>query len=265
MGSVRVESRPAGNVVCDLDGVVYVGDTAVGGAGDALRTLEDAGFRIVLATNNSTRTPEGVAAHIESLTGYRVMISSIVTSSVAAATLLSPFESPAFVIGEAGVAAALTDAGIEMTTDPDSARAVVIGLARHVDYALISDASRAVRLGARFIATNTDATLPTPLGPVPGAGSIVAAVATAAGRAPEVAGKPHPPMRLAVSRRLGPGPTWVVGDRSETDLALAAEGGWGRVLVLSGVTSGAEEVPPELAPDIVVGSLADLPLALARQ
>jgi HAD superfamily hydrolase (TIGR01450 family) len=252
-------------VVCDLDGVIYVGDAPVAGAGDALRTLEEAGFRVVLATNNSTRSPEAVAEHIESLAGYRAATSSIVTSSIAAASLLSPQDSPALIVGEAGLTTALVDAGIRLTTDPDSARAVVVGLARHADYALIRDASRAVRLGARFIATNTDATLPTPLGPVPGAGAIVAAVATAAGCSPEVAGKPHPPMRRAVSQRLGPGPTWVVGDRSETDLAFAAEGGWGRVLVLSGVTSDVDEVPAGLTPDIVVESLADLPPALLRQ
>jgi HAD superfamily hydrolase (TIGR01450 family) len=252
-------------VVCDLDGVVYVGERAVPGAGRALADLERAGYRVVLATNNSTRNPLAVAERIHALTGFRSDPVGIVTSSIAAAALLGPGDSPALVVGEEGVAAALAEVGVDMTTDPESARSVVIGLARHVDYDLISAAARAVRRGARFVATNTDATFPTPRGPVPGAGAIVAAVAIAAGTSPEVAGKPHQPMRGAVRQRLGAGPTWVVGDRAETDLALAAAEGWGKVLVLSGITSPDDTIPPELSPDIVVPTLAELPSALESQ
>jgi HAD superfamily hydrolase (TIGR01450 family) len=256
--------KSIGNIVCDLDGVVYVGEDAVPGAGRALDALERAGYRVVLATNNSTRNPADVAARIHALTGFRSDPSGIVTSSIAAAALLTPADSPALVVGEDGVAAALADTGIEVTVSPDSARSVVVGLARHVDYELIDAAARAVRHGARFVATNTDATFPTPRGPVPGAGAIVAAVATASGASPEVAGKPHEPMRRAVRQRLGAGPTWVVGDRPETDLALAAAEGWGKVLVLSGIaTSG--NITGEFAPDIVVPTLAELPGALGSQ
>ncbi len=254
-----------GNVVCDLDGVVYVGDRPIPGAGDALRAIAASGYRLVLATNNSTRTPEAVADRLESLTGYRTDAASVVTSSIAAASMLSPADSPAFVVGEAGVVAALGDAGVEVTDDPLAARSVVVGLARHVDYPAIRDAATAVRRGARFVATNTDATFPTPDGLVPGAGSIVAAIATAAGADPEVAGKPHAAIRQAITERLGAGTTWAVGDRAETDLALAAEAGWRRVLVLSGVTASADAVPRELAPDLVLATLAELPAALAAE
>jgi ribonucleotide monophosphatase NagD (HAD superfamily) len=121
-----------------------------------------------------------------------------------------------------------------------------------------------VRRGARLIATNTDATFPTSRGPAPGAGALVAALETASGVEAEVAGKPNPAMRSAVSRLLVPGPVWIVGDRPETDLALGAEAGWGRILVLSGVTGDSGTVPPQWRPDIVIPSVAELPAALER-
>jgi HAD superfamily hydrolase (TIGR01450 family) len=261
----RAGSTPPGNVVCDLDGVVYIGETPVPGAGEALAALSRAGYRVVLATNNSTRSPGAVSGRIHALTGFRADPSGIVTSSIAAAALLDPADSPALVVGERGVEEALAGAGIGVTSDPEAARSVVVGLARHIDYELVAAAARAIRLGARFVATNTDATFPTPRGPVPGAGAIVAAVATAAGASPEVAGKPHGPMRRAIVQRLGAGPTWVVGDRPETDLALGAAEGWGKVLVLSGITPPNATIRGELAPDIVVPTLADLPAALDSQ
>lgn len=256
-------SNPAGNVVCDLDGVVYVGDSGVPGAGAALRSLEDDGYRLVMATNNSTRSPAAVADRLEALTGYRPSPESIVTSSIAAATLLSPADSPALVIGETGVVEALGERGIQITSRAGDARSVVVGLTRRFDYGMIRDASRAIRAGARFVATNTDSTFPTADGLVPGAGALVAAVAAAAEVPPEVAGKPHPAIRRSIAARLGPGPTWMVGDRAETDLALAAAEGWHKVLVLSGVTGNPGSVPADLRPDIVVATIAELPGVLS--
>jgi len=112
------------------------------------------------------------------------------------------------------------------------------------------------------VACNDDPTYPTETGLWPGGGAIAAAIETAAGRRAEVAGKPHAPMVEAVRAALGPGPTWVVGDRPETDMALGRVGGWGTVLVLSGVISDPRAVPAALRPDLVVALLADLPALL---
>jgi len=248
--------------VCDLDGVLYLDGHPIPGSGAALREIAERGYRIVFATNNSTRTPAAVAARIEESTSFPAAPRQVVTSSMAAASLLHPEDSPVLVIGEAGVTEAVAAAGLALTDDPGAAAAVVVGYTRRFDYDMLVRASAAVRGGARFVATNTDATLPTPTGPIPGGGSLVAAVATAAGRTPEVGGKPHRAMAEAIERLLGPGPTWVVGDRPETDLALAAGRGWTGVLVLTGVTGDPRSVPSEHAPDLVLPSLADLPALL---
>jgi len=117
-------------------------------------------------------------------------------------------------------------------------------------------ASSAIRDGARFIASNDDATYPTPKGLVPGGGAIVAGIATAAGVAPEVAGKPHQAMADLVRARLGPDGT-VVGDRADTDGLFARRLGYRFALVMSGVTTTAD-LPVQPEPDVVAASLADL-------
>ena len=121
-----------------------------------------------------------------------------------------------------------------------------------------------MRAGARFVATNVDPTYPVPGGLEPGAGALVAAVATAAARDPEVAGKPEVATVELVRERFGSVGV-VVGDRPSTDGALAHALGWPFALVLSGVAGpGREEPVPEPPPDFVADDLAQLaPLLVA--
>ena len=136
------------------------------------------------------------------------------------------------------------------------ADAVAVGFHREFDYERLRIATRAVDRGARLIATNDDATLPTPDGPIPGGGALVAAVAYATGVEAIVAGKPHQPMADLVLAVGGPEGT-VVGDRPSTDGGLATRLGYRFALVLTGVTH-ADDLPVEPAPDVVAASLAEL-------
>jgi HAD superfamily hydrolase (TIGR01450 family) len=248
--------------VCDLDGVVYLGDRAVPGAGPALREIEGRGYRLLFATNAPIRTPEAVAAHMTRLIDYSVAPSQVLTSAMTAAEVLSPRDAPVLVVGEGGLGLTLKRAGFPLTVRPEHARAVVVGLDRRLTYEHLRVAVQALLRGVRFVACNRDPTYPTESGLWPGGGAILAALETASGRTAEVVGKPYPAMRAAVLRRLGPGPTWLVGDRPETDLALGRGEGWITVLVLSGVVADPGTVPPELRPDLVLDSIADLPARL---
>jgi 4-nitrophenyl phosphatase len=240
------------NVICDIDGVVYRGDQLVPGSDVALSRLTRAGAGLWFATNNSTKTPKMVSERITTMTGVHVPPESIVTSSEAAVGMLGADERPVMVLGSKGITTALDEAGIETTEDPVEARALLVGLDFDLSYDRLTRAADAVRAGARFIATNTDPTYPVAGGLLPGGGSMVAAVQTTTGVEPEVAGKPHAPMR-ALLRSRGIGEAWVIGDRVDTDIALArAEPDWRSILVLSGVTgvedpSGADHVVPDLA------------------
>lgn len=262
-GVVAGEGRQ-GNVVCDLDGVIYRGDTTIDGSADALHRLEKMGFRLLFVTNNSTRTAEETAAGVTRITGYEASAEQVLGSSDAAASLLAGDRPTTMVVGGSGITEALRAKNIEITNDADLAEAVVVGLDRHFTYQRMDAAARAIRNGARFIATNTDNTFPGKGAIHPGAGSIVAAIAAASGTQPIVAGKPHAPIRALIKDRLVPGPVWVVGDRPETDLALARAERWHAALVLSGITSDAKSVPPALEPDVIIASIVELPDKIDR-
>ena len=157
-----------------------------------------------------------------------------------------------------GVIESLSRAGFEPVREPPAA-AVVVGFHREFDFDGLERASRAIRGGARFVATNLDATYPVSGGLLPGAGSLVAAVATASGARPDVAGKPYPAAAAMVHHRLGPRGV-MVGDRPSTDGDFAERLGWPFALVLSGVCSHTpgpgEEPVPDPAPPYVADDLA---------
>jgi 4-nitrophenyl phosphatase len=151
--------------------------------------------------------------------------------------MLGEDRGPVMVLGSEGILSALDEVGVPVTDDPRQATALLVGLDWDLSYDRLTRAADAVRMGARFIATNTDPTYPVADGLLPGGGACVAAVAVTTGVAPEVAGKPNPPMR-ALLRARGIGEAWVIGDRVDTDIAMAvAEEDWHSILVLTGVTT----------------------------
>ncbi len=238
--------------VIDLDGVVWLGDQSIPGAAEAVRRLRARGEPVVFVTNNSsapvTAVEARLAEHGISATG------DVVTSALAAATLVRRGET-VLVCGGEGLMQAVAERGARVVAEGD-ADAVVVGLHESFDYQRLDVAATAVRRGARLLASNDDATIPSPGGPRPGAGALLAAVATAAGAVAQVAGKPHPPMADVVRGRIGAEGT-MVGDRPETDGLFARRLGYRFALVLTGVTPSADgEVEPR--PDLVAPSLADL-------
>jgi len=244
-------------LVCDLDGVVYLGDQGIAGSGSALHTIAGRGIEIVFVTNNSTKTPAEVRAKIRSTVDFEPPADSVITSAEVTAVRLRGRAQRAFVVGAGAIDAALDSVGIAVTRDWREAEAVVVGLDRSLTYDKLADATLALRRGALFYATNTDATYPTAEGQLPGGGVMVGALQIASGVAPVISGKPEQVMQDHIAARAS-AEVLVVGDRPETDIALAQAAGWRSALVLTGATGSPADVPAEHAPDVVVGSLADL-------
>lgn len=251
-------------VVClDLDGVLWRGDDPIPGGAEAITALRSAGCRVGFMSNNSSVPVAEVAAKLGRF-GIDVPHEHVLTSAMAAADLLATDLAPGarvLTCAGPGVDEALIAAGFQPVRE-GPAVAVVVGFHRDFDFDGLDRASAAVRAGARFVATNLDATYPMSGGRlVPGAGSIVAAVATASGRTPEVAGKPAAPAANMVHHRLGPNGV-MVGDRPTTDGALADRLGWPFALVLSGVARAAPGPGEEPIPDPPPPFVADDLLAL---
>jgi len=256
------ESRPV--ACCDLDGVIWRGETPIPGAADGVVHLRRAGLRVVFLTNNSSGRVHDNVDWLAAA-GVEAEPDDLVTSAQAAAALLGTPPGPetrVLACAGPGVVEALRAQGYE-PVDTVPAAAVVVGWHRDFDFERLRRAADGVRAGARFVATNLDPTYPGSEGLLPGAGSLVAAVATAGGRRPEVAGKPEPAMAALVRARYGE-PVVMIGDRPSTDGAFAKALGVPFALVLSGIagTAGEEPVPDppaafvardlgELAPQLV--------------
>lgn len=226
--------------IFDMDGVLFCGDTPVPGAQETLCKLRRHGAIIRFLTNNSTKT-RAHNAHILHSLGFEAQPEEIFTSAVAAARFLQG--TSAWVLGEPGLFEELQSGGVEVVQEGD-AEWVVVGLQRNLTYEQIDEAQWRIRTGARFLATNRDATYPIEKRVRPGAGMVVAAVAAAAEQEPEiVVGKPEPTMIKMILEELGakPSEALLIGDRLDTDIECARRAGCDSVLVLTGVTQEAPE------------------------
>ena len=230
-------------LLLDLDGVVYLDDDAIAGAPEALRRARADDLTVSFVTNNAAHTPADVVARLTGL-GVAATEDEVVTSSMAAADLLAadlPTGSTVLVVGGRGLWSAVEAAGLTPSRTAEGAVAVAQGWGPDVAWADLAEAAVALRAGARWVATNLDRTLPSPRGPLPGSGSLVAAVQTATGRSPDaVAGKPHRPLFDAARGRGGSLRPLMVGDRLDTDIAGAQDAGIPALLVLTGVATAAD-------------------------
>lgn len=235
----------------DLDGVLWLGDQPIRGAAGAVARLRAAGHDVLFCTNNSSQP---VAAVEAKLARHGVPAAGdVVSSALAAAALVEPGEAVLVCAGP-GVREAVEARGaIALREGP--ADTVIVGMHLDFDYGRLRAAATAVDRGARLLATNDDATYPTPEGPIPGGGAILAAVERATGVSATVAGKPNEPMAALVRARLGDVGV-MVGDRPDTDGRFAVTLGYRFALVLSGVTSTPAGVEP--APDLLATDLAAL-------
>lgn len=262
-------------LLCDLDGVVYRGAVACDGAVEGLASARQAGLPILFLTNNAARLPGEVAEHLN-LLGVQAETDEVLNSSQIAASYLRqhhPVPDGTFVlpVGGPGVTAALDEQGLPVLEPSEVLRrggsgvvsAVVQGYGASVGWPELAEAAYAVAAGAYWVATNTDATLPTERGQAPGNGSLVAAVSHATGRRPDlVTGKPHAPAFEIALQRLGlpAEDVLMIGDRLDTDIAGANRAGLGTALVLTGVhgRSDVEAGTPEEQPDLVAETIPGL-------
>ena len=226
-------------LILDMDGVLWRGDQPIGNLPQIFIEIKQKGLQVLLASNNSTKTPAQYIARLKSY-GVELEAWQVINSAEATVEYLCdkyPQGSSVYVVGEYGLVESLESRGFMI--NEDGAIAVVAGMDRELDYQRIDMASRLIRDGATFIGTNPDRTFPTPDGLAPGAGTMLAAIEAAAYAKPTIIGKPEPGIFEVAMQRLGSKPeeTLMVGDRLETDILGGQNAGCRTALVLSGVTN----------------------------
>jgi HAD superfamily hydrolase (TIGR01450 family) len=266
IGSAVALTRHYDVALLDLDGVIYVGDQPVAGAPDALRLAREQGMRLAFVTNNASRTPRQVAELLQRM-GIPAEASAVITSSHAAAHYLAdrlPAGANVLVLGTTGLIEAVSERGLKPVFSADEAPlAVVQGYSPDLDWHDLAEGAVAIRRGTFYLATNLDATVPSARGPLPGNGSLVAALTHATGIQPHATGKPDPTMHAESVQRAGATNPLVVGDRLDTDIEGARRVGCDSLLVMSGVT-GASDVlaaDPMHRPDYLGRDVSALLLA----
>jgi glycerol-1-phosphatase len=272
LGSAEPLGRAYPTLLVDLDGVVYRGQEPVPHAADLLAAHRADGGQAFFVTNNASRTPADVAQHLRELK-VDAQPGDVITSVQATAAVLSeelrtgqvPAGAPALVVGAAALADALRDIGLRpVSTAAEDPAVVVQGFSPDIAWPVLAEAAYAIRAGARWFATNADATLPTAQGLAPGNGSLIAALVTATGARPRVMGKPERPLFDTALKLTGAEPptTLVVGDRLDSDILGASNAELASLLVLTGVSTVGDLLAAEggLRPDFLAFDLRALRL-----
>lgn len=250
-------------LICDLDGTVYLSGRPLPGAVEAIQRLRAAGVRVLFVSNNPLRSSQSYAERLTGL-GIPSTPDDVLTSGTVTADWVRANAPGAAVLalGETNLFEELSAAGAKLVHKAEQAGVVIASFDRTFTYDKWVEAFRAIRAGARFIATNPDSTCPVDGGEIPDCGGIIAALETTTGRTVEaVMGKPSPAMLAAARRRLElpAGDVLIVGDRLGTDIAMGEAGGVDSALVLTGITTRTmlDEAPEK--PTYVLETLGELP------
>jgi 4-nitrophenyl phosphatase len=262
------ENNQIKNLIIDMDGVLWQGETPMVGLVEFFDTLRRKQKGFVLATNNSSKTPD---QYVEKLANFGVEIAKfqILTSSEATANFIrrqNPACKKAYIVGEIGLQIAMRAQGYDLLETDGfvgvGARVdfVVVGMTRHVCYQQLANAAYLVNNGAKFVGTNPDVTIPTEVGPLPGAGSLLAFIETATNVRPIIVGKPYETMFEEALRRLDgtTADTVMVGDRLNTDIVGGHRAGLRTIMLLTGITKEEDLTNAEVQPDWVFPNLIQL-------
>lgn len=259
--SERIALTELRGFIFDLDGTLYRGNEVIPGAAEFIADLRRTGVPLLFLTNNATTPPDAVAQRLTGM-GIPATPEEVLGSAEATAATLAA-ELPGcrvYMVGEVGLREALLAAGLTITDDFRAADAVVVGMDRAVTYPKLRDAALAIQRGVPFIATNTDRTLPTELGLIPGAGALVGLLEIATEVKPRVIGKPSAAIMRLGLRRLGTPAAYTaaVGDRPETDILGGQAAGMPTIAVLTGAGTAEQFAAMQPGPDWVFEDLAAL-------
>ena len=254
------ELRARKGFICDMDGVIYLGNQLLPGVAEFVNWLNENDKRFLFLTNSSERSPKELRQKLQRM-GLDIGEEHFYTSALATAAFLKK-QAPgctAFVIGAPGLLNALYDVGVTMNdVDPDY---VIVGETASYNYEVITKAVRLVLNGARLIATNSDLTGPTEFGIAPACRSLVAPIELATGKKAYFMGKPNPLMMRTGLQLLGvhSEEAAMVGDRMDTDVIAGMESGLATVLVLSGCTSRTNVNDYPYRPTYILNGVGDIP------
>lgn len=265
---------PVDGFVFDLDGTVYLGETALPGSVDGIRMLREQGKRVLFVSNKPLEPRQSYAAKLTRL-GIPASAEDVITSAYVLGRHLAQTRPDLryYVIGEENLRTELREHGLTIldeldgqdpkeVLDPRGIDAVIVAFDRTLDYRKLNTAYQSLMAGAHFYATNADKTCPMPGGAIPDAGATITALEHISGRKLELlAGKPSTLTMKVAMERLGfpPERCMMTGDRLETDIKMGQDAGMLTTVVLTGVATRAEAGRMTPPPSFIVDNIGMIP------
>ncbi|PLV60126.1 HAD-IIA family hydrolase [Thermotoga sp. KOL6] len=250
--------------ILDMDGTFYLDDILLPGSLDFLEILKQKGKRYVFFTNNSSLGPTDYVRKLRKM-GAPVLKGSVITSGeITAEYILQKYgRCKIFLLGTPQLKRVFASYGHVMEDEkPDF---VVLGFDKTLTYEKLKKACLFLRKGKKYLATHPDINCPSKEGPIPDAGSLIAAIEASTGRKPDlVLGKPNPMVVEVISRKLNvpKEKMAMVGDRLYTDVKLGKNAGIVSILVLTGETTLDDLSRSDVKPDFVFKNLYELSKAI---
>ncbi len=261
-GVLRLPDRLFDAYVFDLDGTVYLGDRLLPGVARTIAELRRRKIPVRFLSNNPTKDPEQYAAKLTAL-GLPTEVEDVANTVVTTVAWLRAHHPDAvvFPISEQPLKRALARAGFRISEDPAQIDIVIASYDRGFDYRKLQIAFDAIWFHRRafLIQTNPDRFCPFPGGRgEPDCAAITAAIEACTGASCRCSlGKPDPIMLETVMATL-PGiaieRSVMVGDRLQTDVAMARDADMVSAVVLTGeaTAEGVAALAPDRAPQLVL-------------
>ena len=250
-------------IIFDLDGVIYRGETLLPGVTELIAKLKEESKPFLFLTNNSAKTCDQVLDKLLRLGLKDINLQQVLTSAVALGLWLKTNverDKKIFIFGMDGLRHEVENIGFQITDESD-ADYVVAGFNSNISYQQLSNASLALRNGAKLLAANLDASIPTERGLLPGTGALIAALTHPTNTQPHIVmGKPATGIYNLATDKLGfaAEDTLMIGDRLDTDIIGANNAGLKSALVLTGVSTKADLESSSVKPDYVLSGLTDV-------
>jgi len=240
-------------LLLDLDGVLYVIDTPIEGAGGTLKKLKER-FKIRFITNTTTKPRKVVYRKLKEM-GFDVEEDEIFSALEATKQFLKEKNAGAFMI--------LTDLALEDMKDirREPVEYVVVGDARdNFTYRNMNKAFRYLIEGAELIAAAKNKYFRDKDGKLSlDCGAFITGLEFATGKKAKLIGKPNKDFFLMAVKSMGlkPEEVAVVGDDIESDVKGGMDAGLKGILVKTGKFTP-DDLRKGIKPDLVIEDINHL-------
>ncbi len=243
----------------DLDGTIYLGENLIAGADKFLNFLKASGMHHYFLSNNSSRSKTDYVKKLSRM-GIQTDVDHILLSTDGVIAFLEDHGiNEVYVVGTQSMKNMFMEAGIQVAS-PNPAY-VILGYDTELTYEKVRTSALFLQNNVPLIATHPDLVCPTPQGPVPDVGAMLALYETATGVKPQrIFGKPNPEMITHVFKKhnVGPEDVVMIGDRIYTDMELANRVRCDFILVLSGEAKRSDLQNLSHAPALVVNTIGEI-------